>query len=211
MQQSNTLNYYEILGVNEKANYIEIKNAHRRLALQYHPDKCSSITNNKNNNNEQNNNNNNNTATNNANNKEYKFTMIQTAWECLSNETKRMEYDDKLNRIKERNNSNVQKAQIVKLSEMTCELCDVEEEEEDDDDGNNCYYNDCDQTKNVEYKGSSRQIVYGFTCRCGDTFEILEEELNHSKHNTNEESGDDDDNKNIFQCESCSLSIKIII
>lgn len=34
-----TKTHYEILGVDEKADHNMIKNAHRKLALRYHPDK----------------------------------------------------------------------------------------------------------------------------------------------------------------------------
>ncbi len=34
-----TTNYYKILGVNERADEIEIKSAYRKLALKYHPDR----------------------------------------------------------------------------------------------------------------------------------------------------------------------------
>lgn len=33
------MNYYQILGVNERSSKSEITQAYRKLALQYHPDK----------------------------------------------------------------------------------------------------------------------------------------------------------------------------
>lgn len=35
------MNYYEILGITEKAKYEEIRKAYHKMALKYHPDKCT--------------------------------------------------------------------------------------------------------------------------------------------------------------------------
>ena len=62
--------YYEVLGVTRTANAEEIRRAHRKLALQYHPDR----------------------------NKEKsaptRFAEIQQAYEVLSDDEKRKQYDD---------------------------------------------------------------------------------------------------------------------
>ena len=60
-------NYYEILGVDKKADKDEIKKAFRRLAHKYHPDK--------------------------KNGDEQKFKEVNEAYQVLSNEKKRSEYD----------------------------------------------------------------------------------------------------------------------
>src|SRR5947209_5696861 len=62
--------YYEVLGVSKTASADEIKKAHRKLALKYHPDR-------------------------NKNNKEAeeRFKEIQEAYDVLSDATKRANYD----------------------------------------------------------------------------------------------------------------------
>jgi len=63
--------YYQILGINKDASQDEIKKAFRKLALQYHPDA-------------------------NPNNKEEaekKFKEINEAYQTLSDEGKRKQYD----------------------------------------------------------------------------------------------------------------------
>ena len=59
--------YYQILGVDKKANSDEVKKAFRKLAHKYHPDKGTGD--------------------------ETKFKEISEAYGVLSNEKKRQEYD----------------------------------------------------------------------------------------------------------------------
>ena len=62
--------YYEVLGVTRTANAEEIRRAHRKLALQYHPDRNKEKS----------------AAT--------RFAEIQQAYEVLSDDEKRKQYDD---------------------------------------------------------------------------------------------------------------------
>ena len=61
--------YYAAFGVSEKANYKEIRHAYRRLARKYHPDRNSSAF------------------------AEEMIKKINAAFEVLSDETKRSQYD----------------------------------------------------------------------------------------------------------------------
>ena len=61
--------YYAILGVPEKASYKDIRHAYRRLARKYHPDRNSSVL------------------------AEEMIKKINAAFEVLSDETKRSQYD----------------------------------------------------------------------------------------------------------------------
>lgn len=63
------MNYYEVLGINKNASKTEIKNAYRKLALKYHPDRNKNPD------------------------SETKFKDINNAYEILSNENKRIIYD----------------------------------------------------------------------------------------------------------------------
>ena len=74
-------NYYNILGVNKSSNKEEIKSAYKKLALKYHPDK-------------------------NIDNKEEaenKFKEISEAYEVLSDEQKKQNYDNGQNIIIQNN------------------------------------------------------------------------------------------------------------
>jgi DnaJ-class molecular chaperone len=64
-------NYYQILGVNQDASADEIKKAFRRLAMQYHPDRNPG----------------------NVREAGEKFKEINEAYEILSDEQKRWQYD----------------------------------------------------------------------------------------------------------------------
>src|ERR671926_1136227 len=66
---SNKSDYYEVLGVPRSASKDEIKNAYRKLALQYHPDRNKST------------------------NAEEKFKEISEAYAVLSDDEKRKRYD----------------------------------------------------------------------------------------------------------------------
>lgn len=70
-------NYYEMLGVNKNASSSEIKKAYRTLAIKYHPDR-------------------------NLGNKaaEEKFKDINEAYEVLSDQTRRVQYDQSISRQK---------------------------------------------------------------------------------------------------------------
>ena len=64
------MNYYEILGISKNATKEEIKNAYRKCAMKYHPDKCLNDS----------------TAT-------EKMKNVNVAFETLSDENKKMFYD----------------------------------------------------------------------------------------------------------------------
>jgi len=61
--------YYEILGVDKNASQEDIKKAYRNLAKKYHPDVSTEP------------------------NAEEKFKDVQKAYDCLSDEQKRRNYD----------------------------------------------------------------------------------------------------------------------
>ena len=88
MDTNDYINYYTILGVSQYAKYREIKQAYRRLALKYHPDRNSSPF------------------------AEDVIKSINAAFEILSDRDKRRQYDkvaffDNMARNKEKNQTHV--------------------------------------------------------------------------------------------------------
>jgi len=67
------INYYEVLGVSRTAKAAEIKQTYRKLAKQYHPDTNQGSAE-----------------------AEQKFKEVQKAYETLSNDDTRQQYDQKL-------------------------------------------------------------------------------------------------------------------
>ena len=67
--------YYQVLGVSKIASLPEIKQAHRRLAMKYHPDRYHSAD------------------TEERTKAEERFKEVQKAYEVLSDPVKRREYD----------------------------------------------------------------------------------------------------------------------
>lgn len=74
-QRTDALTYYEILGISKTASKEEIKNAYKKLALIYHPDKYSHL------------------ADEYKEDAEKKFRQINEAYQILSNKEKRENYD----------------------------------------------------------------------------------------------------------------------
>ena len=176
--------HYTILGVCKEDDLATIKAAHRSLALQCHPDKQQ--------------------PTDPKDNSQERFLKIQKAWECLRDADARKLYDDSLDRTMEQNQTRIDKAKPVLLSEMTCEVCDVEIDL-DEDESNGGQIDDCPSPA-VE-----QQNVYSLPCRCGYEFEILEDELMFdSCPNRNEVNFGDGEPTNIWECQNCSLTIRVI-
>lgn len=187
--------YYDVLGVSAQSSLDEIKAAHRSLARVLHPDKnpapdsvarpplcCDGD--------------------------EYQtktgrrasFLKVQEAWECLRDSSRRKKYDESLSRKKELSDAKAQKAVEVRLSTLDCEVCDIESDDEEES-----------QPSGIGARLST-QKVFLHHCRCGDCFEILEEDLfsreggRMQKDSTSKKQAD-----NVWECQSCSLGVKFIV
>jgi DnaJ family protein B protein 12 len=69
------INFYDVMGLNKSCTLQEIRKAYNFLSKKYHPDKTDDPT------------------------EVALFELVQRAYECLSNETKRKEYDFYINNV----------------------------------------------------------------------------------------------------------------
>jgi len=227
--------HYQILGVDERASYPIIKAAHRSLALKYHPDKqrpnaassssspsppsSSSSDAGTTSSNNQSASKSSSVAMNNNDPRgtsatvvgEITYLKVQAAWECLRDQDTRQLYDDSLWRVRERRDASIGKAKVVSLSEMTCEYYDVEDDDDDDDD-------DDDGGGDTIAEGDTdgqvgRQKVYTVECRCGDLFEVLDEDVQSllRRVENNGEEADSSEWDGMCECQSCSLTILVSV
>ena len=155
------------------------------------------------------------------------FLHIQAAYQCLRDPHQRRQYDERLNRKEERKEWVWKGATEVDLSGMEWDWCRVVEQEESDgddngeveadygvDDKNGGCSENREQTSIPTYP--SLQKVFFHQCRCGDSFQIVQDELldsiiefdNINKNKNHESSGKIFTNR-VWQCDSCSLSIRI--
>jgi len=240
-QPLSSLNYYDLLNVSPAASYEEIKVSYRNLVLQYHPDKkkqqqqleeeaeerpqqYSSL------NDLDDDENDNETMVNETTNEinsvsspssqqqqtkeeeeeleilQQKFNSIQLAWETLRNTKNRQKYDDDLHSQQYQQLHKMKYDAKIQLSQMNCELCHVVGSDEDDIDEQEEEKNDTEQL----------QKVYTYSCRCGDEFEIVEEDIitmnGQPPSNDNGpkmRKGEGGNNECLFQCQSCSLSLLV--
>ena len=141
------------------------------------------------------------------------FHHIQAAYDCLRDTDRRHQYDETLRRSKEEEERKWKSSTLVNLSEMECDMCVVDDDDEKIDNENNnkpnvehgshtIIYNSSLGSPCTEFGDNNKlQKVYFHPCRCGDTFEIVEDEL----------LAFDTVSNHVWQCESCSLTIRIQI
>lgn len=114
------------------------------------------------------------------------FHQIQTAYNTLRDVNKRAAYDESLQRLKDREGWVNTGAMEVNLSEMESDVCCVMYADNDNSDAE---------------REDLIQTVYFYQCRCGDTFEIVREELVEGLRM----------GRAIWRCASCSLAIRICV
>mmetsp|Transcript_27846 Transcript_27846/g.45989 ORF Transcript_27846/g.45989 Transcript_27846/m.45989 type:complete len:140 (+) Transcript_27846:338-757(+) len=117
------MSFYAALGVKNDASTTEIRRAYQQLALTCHPDKVLG--------------------------KEDMFERIKGAYEVLSDESKRREYDQVLEG----------EHRIVIWQEVTVDALQA-----------------CN-SKSVETDEGDETVSYHFPCRCGEDYEVLQSEI----------------------------------
>mmetsp|Transcript_11501 Transcript_11501/g.33889 ORF Transcript_11501/g.33889 Transcript_11501/m.33889 type:complete len:190 (-) Transcript_11501:264-833(-) len=178
--------HYEVLGISACASLDEIKTAHRRLARALHPDKAGTAI----------------LGTpplstsrfceddgSEDGSRSASFLKVQEAWECLRDSSRKREYDESLARRRERVDLKAQKAVEVRLSQLEWEICDVESDDFE-----------ASQTSGIGVPLSTQKVFFS-NCRCGDCFELLEEELINC--------GKEQDH--VWECQTCSLAVRFIV
>eukprot|EP00584_Thalassiosira_punctigera_P012620 CAMPEP_0172572346 /NCGR_PEP_ID=MMETSP1067-20121228/134772_1 /TAXON_ID=265564 ORGANISM="Thalassiosira punctigera, Strain Tpunct2005C2" /NCGR_SAMPLE_ID=MMETSP1067 /ASSEMBLY_ACC=CAM_ASM_000444 /LENGTH=254 /DNA_ID=CAMNT_0013364867 /DNA_START=105 /DNA_END=866 /DNA_ORIENTATION=+ len=103
------------------------------------------------------------------------FHQIQAAYHCLHDPHKRRQYDASISRKEEREEWKLRGALQVNLSEMESDLCCVLDEEDPDEENGIDQETRCDEATGTG--ALPVQKVFFYPCRCGDTFQIVEEEL----------------------------------
>eukprot|EP00978_Attheya_sp_CCMP212_P000873 scaffold1889_cov33-Attheya_sp.AAC.1 len=185
-EKQSTRTHYEVLGVAPTAKLDEIKAAHRSLALQCHPDKTNASRH----------------ASTSMGNVEHdvlldvatEFQWVQMAWTCLRDETRRRVYDQELRHQHQKVTSRLQMASSVTLSEMSCELVSIEHDDDNDDN------NDTPQDGEL-------QNCYTYSCRCGDSFEVFQDELPEFVSSNNDQKMP----SILLECQSCSLAVQVTV
>lgn len=126
------------------------------------------------------------------------FHQLQAAYKCLSDPTKRRQYDESINRKGERDTWKFRGATEVNLSEMDSDMCCIVDEDSSDD-----------EVDSADGEGAPLEKVYFHPCRCGDTFQVVQEELLESISAAAKRKTDIGLTDRVWQCESCCLTIRI--
>lgn len=125
------------------------------------------------------------------------FIQVQAAYQCLRDPIKRRQYDESMSRTEERDEWKFRGAVEVNLSDMESDMCCVVDDEDSDD-----------EERGGE--GELLQRVFFHSCRCGDTFEIVQEDLLESIRDRGGTPGKYNGlSHRVWQCQSCSLTIRI--
>lgn len=121
------------------------------------------------------------------------FHELQAAYHCLHDPENRRQYDETISRTGERVEWKWKGASAVKLSDMECDWCCVVDEGNRDTDDD-----------------TTLQKIFFHPCRCGDTFQVFPEEIMESVDDA-KYFPDISFTNRVWQCESCSLTIRIEI